>query len=151
MISFPQFETNTSADRIQFQLNSFGQMFSERPTAPTLRAIIDGQSRTFASVEQKFAVLAGMWQRHVRGKSIVSYAHPAYFQIVAMGWPVVPLLLREVSQGTGTWYPALQYITGEIADAPQDRGNPEAVRRAWLEWGKRNGHWSEPRKAQDND
>lgn len=109
----------------------------------TFHAVIDDELVAFANIEEKFAALAKIWRKHVRGKSVISYSHPAYFQVMGMGRSVVPLLLREVSKGVGTWYVALQSIVGEPAESIEMRGDAAAVREAWLDWGRRNGYWSE--------
>jgi hypothetical protein len=121
------------------------------PRQDRFRAIIDDRTVEFDNVEQKFEALAQIWKRHIRGKSIVNYSHFAYFQILSMGRSVVPFLLREIANGTGTWYVALQYIVNETAESPEMRGNPTAVRQAWLEWGMRNGYSQELEKAQRSD
>lgn len=107
------------------------------------------QSVVFRTVADKFEALATEWRRYNRGRSVINYAHPAYFQVVALGELAIPLLLHEVAQGAGTWYPALQYITGEMPYSP--RGSAEAARRVWLEWGRRNGHWGESDSPPAND
>lgn len=115
------------------------------------KAIIDDQVVAFKTIDEKFAALAKIWREFNRGTSVVNYAHFAYFQIVALGWSAVPLLLREVATGDGTWYVALQYIAGEMAESPSMRGDAEAVRNAWLEWGHRNGYRVEPVQAPQDD
>ena len=147
-----EFAEKVAVVAAQIRVRSFHlwSRVARNPVGP-YRAVIDDKQVEFRTLEDKFAAMLQIWKRHNRGKSVISYAHPAYFQIVAMGWPVVSLLLAEVAKGAGTLYPALQYITGEIAEKTDERGNSEAVRRAWLDWGKRNGQWSEPDQTQGND
>ena len=60
--------------------------------------------------------------------------HPAYCEIIAMGRPVVPLILTDMERHPDWWFPALKQITGE----DPLRGRPELVddlagmTRAWL-------------------
>jgi hypothetical protein len=100
-------------------------------------AIINGKSETFASTEEKFEALAAEWRRlREQGSSTDQLLNDAYGQIVAMGWPVVPLLLREVERESGHWFTALKWITGINLVTPEMRGNIRAIRESWLKWGK---------------
>ena len=130
-----------------------GTIWTVLQPAPVRRitAIIDEEVKTFDSIEEKYIALAKEWRRFNRGKSIINYAHYAYLQVVALGWSAVPFMLRDVASGAGTWYLALQYITGERPESPAARGNAEAVREAWLEWGRRNGYSGQPENSQRND
>ncbi|HWF67857.1 MAG TPA: hypothetical protein VN670_11150, partial [Acidobacteriaceae bacterium] len=121
------------------------------PTRSQTVALIDDVPVEFPTVEETFKALSKSWRRHIRGKSIINYSHPAYFQILAMGWAAVPFLLKEVAQGAGTWYIALQYITREMPEAPEMRGDASAIRQAWISWGLRNGYSTELAEAQRND
>lgn len=74
--------------------------------------------------------------------------HPAYQQIVGLGQPAVPLLLREVEKRSGRWFWALKSITREhpvpVCDSPEEshcqRGKTKKMITAWLAWGKQNGY-----------
>ncbi len=67
----------------------------------------------------------------------------AYQQIVALGWPAVPFILRELEQelksaeGPDFWFPALKIITGEDPVPASSRGQLERMAEAWINWGKR--------------
>lgn len=122
-----------------------------KPIRSETVALIDDAPVEFPTIEEMFKELSKSWRRHIRGKSIINYSHPAYFQILAMGWEAVPFLLKEVAQGAGTWYIALQFITKEIPETPQMRGDASAVRQAWISWGLRNGYSTELAEAQGND
>ena len=65
--------------------------------------------------------------------------HPAYQAIIGMGAPVIPFLLRELATVPDRWYWALCAITEEDPVPAKDRGNSEAMTRAWLEWAKARG------------
>jgi hypothetical protein len=63
--------------------------------------------------------------------------HPCYLQIIGLGPPAVPLLLRELQRAPNHWLWALHAIT---------RQNPAAgvmnLRQAiaaWLDWGRAQG------------
>jgi len=124
-------------------VSASSQGLSQKP----ISAIIEDRVVPFATVDAKLDALAKIWRKSNRGKSVINYAHYAYFQIVALGWAAVPFLLREVASGDGTWYVALQYIAGETAESLEMRGNPAAVRNAWLEWGNRNGYGTKSEQA----
>lgn len=66
--------------------------------------------------------------------------HPAYQQIIGLGQPAVPLLLREVERRSGRWFWALKSITREDPVPASDRGRTKKMIDAWLAWGKQNGY-----------
>jgi hypothetical protein len=95
---------------------------------------------SFPSIEHAFDALVSEWRRlRERGSSTAPLVNDAYGQIVAMGWPVVPLLLREVERQSGHWFEALTWITREDLSTPKTRGNIRELRRAWLQWGRERG------------
>ena len=67
-------------------------------------------------------------------------SHPTYREIISMGDPALPLILEELRDNGGWWYPALRAITGENPVPPDARGNPPANARAWVDWGRKRGH-----------
>ena len=66
--------------------------------------------------------------------------YPAYQQIIGLGRPAVPLLLREVERKSGRWFWALKSITQEELVPSDDRGKTKKIIAAWLEWGKQKGY-----------
>lgn len=66
--------------------------------------------------------------------------HPAYQQIIGLGPPAVPLLLREVERKSGRWFWALKSITREDPVPESDRGRTQKMVEAWLDWGKQKGY-----------
>jgi hypothetical protein len=66
--------------------------------------------------------------------------HPAYQQIIGLGQPAVPLLLREVERRSGRWFWALKAITRQDPVQPNDRGKTQKMINAWLSWGKKQGY-----------
>jgi len=89
-----------------------------------------------------FKSLAEQWERETRNLSSSHriFAHRAFREIVALGRPAIPLILRRLQQSRGHWFAALQEITGEhdLVD-PNDYGRIERIREAWLEWGRTRG------------
>ena len=89
----------------------------------------------------QFKKLADQWERETALLSNSSRAaeHPALQEIISMGQPAVPLILKRMQSQGGHWFEALHRITGEDPVNPRDRGNIVAMQKSWLDWGKRNG------------
>ena len=64
----------------------------------------------------------------------------SYQRIIGLGPKVVPLILVELQKETNHWFWALEAITGENPVPKEDAGDVEASARAWIAWGKKNGH-----------
>jgi hypothetical protein len=93
------------------------------------------------SIEEQFQQLAATWLRetaHVSSSNDL-VAHPAFQEIVGMGFAVIPLLLRELECRSGHWHRALRRITGADPVPPADRGNLDRAAEAWLRGGKEQG------------
>ena len=90
----------------------------------------------------KFERLADEWERaRPRGVDIEQMtAHPAYQQIIDMGTPAVPWLLRRLEQRPGHWFAALNRITGAQPVPPESLGRFKEMTAAWLEWGRLQGY-----------
>ncbi len=93
------------------------------------------------SVEHKFARLRDEWKstRGPASSSAKLAMHPAYQSIIGMGFDAVPFILRELAANLDGWFWALRAITEEDPVPELDRGNGEAMRQAWLKWGKDRG------------
>ena len=90
----------------------------------------------------EFERLADEWERaRPRGVDIEQMtAHPAYQQIIDMGTPAVPWLLRRLEQRPGHWFAALNRITGAQPVPPESLGRFKEMTVAWLEWGRLQGY-----------
>jgi hypothetical protein len=99
-------------------------------------------TRQRESVEERFARLAEMWRSAtlLDSSTTLKVSHPAYLAIIAMGEPVVPLILRELTRRPGHWSAALTAITSAVPYPPELRGNMRAIAQAWLEWGRTHGY-----------
>ena len=66
-------------------------------------------------LEKAFLELAERWRAETGMLSNMNkvLSHPAYEEIIAMGPPAVPLILRELRDWPGHWFRALKRITGE--------------------------------------
>ncbi len=91
---------------------------------------------------RRFQTLAAQWKQETRHLSLTSdiVLNTAYQQIVGMGMPAVPLLLRELQEQPDHWFWALRSITGENPITPDDRGRLPKMAEAWLQWGRNHGY-----------
>ncbi|HEV3262511.1 MAG TPA: hypothetical protein VG013_37005 [Gemmataceae bacterium] len=94
------------------------------------------------NVEERFQRLAAAWHQAVAQQSstTLSCGHPAYQEIIALGPPAVPLLLRDLERTHRHWFTALRAITGADPVAPEDAGKVSRMADAWLRWGRKNGY-----------
>lgn len=90
---------------------------------------------------EQFHTLATEWKSAtvLLSSTTAMVAHPAYQAIIALGPPVVPLLLRELEREPAHWFEALKSITGEDPVPPADWGKIPAMTAAWLAWGRKRG------------
>jgi hypothetical protein len=90
------------------------------------------------ALAKQFQALAEEWRSAVAllSSSTAMRAHPAYQAIIALGPPVVPLLLQELQRDRTHWFEALSAITGEDPVPREDWGNIPAMAAAWLAWGR---------------
>jgi hypothetical protein len=99
--------------------------------------IIDTVARE--ALVARFNTLAAEWKEATAflSSSTLMVMHPAYQAIIALGAPVVPLLLRDLEREPIHWFEALRAITGEDP-VPRDAwGNIPAMASAWLSWGRK--------------
>ena len=98
--------------------------------------------RTDPRIEQKFIRLRDEWksQRGPVSSTTKVVMHPAYQTIIGMGIDAVPLLLRELETNLDQWFWALRSITEADPVAEKDRGDGQAMAKAWLEWGRDQGY-----------
>jgi len=90
------------------------------------------------NIREWFKATAAEWTRETGAHSSMTIRrrHPAYKEIVAVGWPVVPLLLRALREMPDMWFAALREITNENPVAPDDRGHYDKMSESWLAWGR---------------
>jgi hypothetical protein len=101
------------------------------------RAFFPGVTiRRSESPEEKFRRLRDEWLADIQysssGTEITS--HPAYQSIIDMGSEALPLIIHELRRQLGHWFWALFKITGENPVPPENLGNLEKMREAWLQW-----------------
>jgi hypothetical protein len=101
--------------------------------------VADSDARSVLAA--RYDVLAAEWREATAFFSSTSamVAHPAYQAIIGLGWPAVPLLLRDLEQRQEHWFKALRAITGEDPVAREIWGNIPVMAAAWLAWGRERG------------
>jgi hypothetical protein len=89
-------------------------------------------------LESEFQALLRQWKEAccVLSSTSAMVAHPANQAIIALGPPVVPLLLQDLEKAPVHWFEAQSAITGEDPVLPGDWGNIPAMTAAWLTWGR---------------
>ncbi len=94
------------------------------------------------SVEQRFRRLEARWEAETRVLSDAHriIEHPAFQEIIQMGLPVVPLMLRDLEQRPRLWVWALPRITGDNPVPAADGGNISKMSEAWVRWGHDKGY-----------
>lgn len=92
-------------------------------------------------IEQRFLELVEQWRNETRGDGVGTRTlkHPSYLEILEMGPPAVPLILRDLAAGGGFWIGALAKLTGEDPVPAAERGRNAKMREAWLAWGRAHG------------
>jgi hypothetical protein len=93
------------------------------------------------TVEQRFRRLEAIWRAEtaVLSDSGRIVNHPAFQEIIALGEPVIPLMLRDLERAPHAWVWALPRITGTNPVPPAEAGNMTRMSEAWVRWGKENG------------
>lgn len=62
----------------------------------------------------------------------------SYQEIIQMGAPAIPLILRELKREPDHWFNALQLLTDADPVAPGHRGQIRKMQEDWVRWGKVN-------------
>jgi len=94
------------------------------------------------ATEEKFRLLADAWKAESAFlSSITDMAMlESYQKIIALGPPVIPLLLRELEREPDQWFWALKILTGEDPVPVESRGDIEEMTKHWIKWGRAQGH-----------
>ena len=90
-------------------------------------------------VARRFQRLASQWNAATsfRSNTHALPTHPVYQELVALGEPIVPLILEELERELNvSWFTVLAAITGENPVPPAQSGCVDAMARAWLDWGR---------------
>ncbi|HZT40925.1 MAG TPA: hypothetical protein VFA07_01985 [Chthonomonadaceae bacterium] len=94
------------------------------------------------TLRKRFEELTAQWRAATRFLSSTTAIamHPAYQQIIGMGPAALPFILRELDQGSDHWYWALSCITGANPVPPEQKGQHQKMREAWLQWAREQGY-----------
>ena len=96
-----------------------------------------------SSLEAEFQRCAAAWKRDTGHLSVEGEiaTHEAYQSIISMGAPAIPLILEDLRQESHHWFIALDELTGESPELPEeDYGSIDALSDAWVKWGKSKGY-----------
>ncbi len=85
-------------------------------------------------VAEQFNTLAKEWKAATAflSSTTAMVNHPSYQAIIALGPPVVPLLLRDLEREPVHWFEALQSIAGTDPVPREHWGNIAAMAADWL-------------------
>jgi hypothetical protein len=94
------------------------------------------------TVRDRFKELSSRWRNETRLMSSTTdrVLHPSYQDIIGLGEPAVPLILRDLELNGGHWFWALRHITGQNPVPPQYAGNVTKMRESWLQWGREHNY-----------
>lgn len=100
------------------------------------------EAKGLQKIRTEFFRLNKEWHLACDVKSSVDeiIQHPAYQAIIALGLPVVPLILTELQRSPDHWFAALESITGENPVASKDWGRMSRMADAWIRWGKQHSY-----------
>ena len=87
-----------------------------------------------SNLEKRFNELHTLWDRDTAVLSNVNtiVSHPAYQEIIGMGWDAVPLIIDRLRVNTDHWFTALVEITGEDHAAGAETMGDAA--QLWISW-----------------
>jgi len=107
-----------------------------------LWSYLDTVSRSDANILEKFNNLKLSWQKETKHVGFIAEIalHPAYQEIIGMGKPVIPMILRDLQKEPHHWFWALSSITGDNPIKPEQKGIMREMINSWLEWGKEKGY-----------
>lgn len=94
-----------------------------------------------AETRDKFRRLATEWKeqsRYLSNTAQMAMLKP-YQRIIGMGWPVVPLILEELSREPDQWFWALEAITEENPVPVDAAGQVRRSAEVWVQWGRDHG------------
>lgn len=93
-------------------------------------------SRVVSSARPQFNSLVAKWHEETDHLSSLTdiVLNFNYQRIIGMGSAALPFIFEELRTNGGHWFWALRAITGEDPVPPQDRGNMQSMKNAWLEW-----------------
>jgi hypothetical protein len=89
---------------------------------------------------REFNKRADRWRKDTSFQSSLAakFMHEDYQTIMAMGPPVIPLILNRLRTAHEHWFWALRHLARKDVAAGAD--NPTTAAKAWITWGKEKGY-----------
>jgi hypothetical protein len=108
----------------------------------TMATVPPKSSPPAETLEQRFNRLVENWHAETAylSNSTKIHAHPAYQEIIQIGEPAVPLLLRLMERQPDHFHHALNAITGAQPVPREHAGNIPKIADDWVRWGRENGY-----------
>ncbi len=114
------------------------------PETPAAAAEQSAESNAAApnDLEARFQQLAAQWKTEslFLSSSTAMAELPSYQKIIALGLPVVPLLLRELDREPDHWFWAPQGSHRPIPIPDEQRGKIREMAQTWVQWGREHGY-----------
>lgn len=87
-------------------------------------------------LRERFQSLVAEWKAGRKSTTTAKRMaeHPAYQQIIAMGWDAVPLIIDEMTREPDHWFIALHAITNADPVPESSRGKISEMAQAWITW-----------------
>ena len=123
ILDFPHQSTTAIGREADALLDSFLTVVQNQPES------LASSSSSSWLLESVFISLVQRWNEETKYSSIIQVSHPAYKRIIELGWPVLPLLLREMEEHPGHWHFALKSNTHADPVPRMERGDLAKVRR----------------------
>ncbi len=103
--------------------------------------IAEPKKEVNSTIKKKFLELSAKWKKETAGLSSISsiVMNRNYQKIIALGLPVVPLILRELEREKRDWLWALEMIIGDEDNplTPEVENSFIMSVQVWIEWGKK--------------
>lgn len=108
----------------------------------TLQKLARGsaEARSHLRMQERFDELLARWKEDTPFSSSAHefILHPAYLEIIGMGPAALRFILPRIEELSAPLFPALRAIVGH--DAAEGSTTAEEAAKAWLEWGRAQGH-----------
>jgi len=91
-------------------------------------------------LEARFQELLKQWEKDTEHLSFIRADHPAYQEMIRMGMPAVPFILRELKRRPSWLFDLLHRITGEWPCPEKHAGRLCKLSEDRLRWGKDRGY-----------
>lgn len=100
------------------------------------------------SLKDVFDALSVRWEAKTMFAPTLPTSSPIYLAIMALGKPVVPLILERVQENQPYWFSLLTDITGQNPASKLSVGNHDKTVQAWVEWAYKNNMLVQPAEGQ---